>query len=308
MAATISGSVLRAMYGGRSPATILGSRAKQWHVQFCLLANKRVLDSKDKMATDPSVRVGKLGPLLRLVGAVIEAKFCDLLRKQFCLVRGIGADGAALSAEQNLSQMNAHFDELKGMWEAFLALDQRARGTTRLRGFISEELFKLYELNLESFKSIVELCRNNGVLAHLRNTLPYSAMNETWHELLRRADKNVVIGTVARRTGQICEASMILSDPARSWIWPIGLGENATYESALDQDPEKRTAALESLRQNGSRRLYTISSRKGTASSLTTTQRAAMAAFVEKSNVRHHTIRVKFRGALEKSDFDAGKF
>ena len=185
MAATISGSVLRAMYGGRSPATILGSRAKQWHVQFCLLVNKHVLDSKDKMATDPSVRVGELGPLLRLVGAVIEAKFCDLLRKQFCLARGIGADGAALSAEQNLSQMNAHFDELKGMREACIALDQRARGTTRLRGFISEELFKLYELNPESFKSIVELCRNNGVLAHLRNTLPYRAMNETWHELLR---------------------------------------------------------------------------------------------------------------------------
>ena len=94
---------------------------------------------------------------------------------------------------------------------------------------------------------------------------------------------------------------MLLSDPARSWIWPIGLGDNATYESALDQDPGKRTAALDSLRQNGARRLYTISSRKGTASSRITMQRAAMAAFVEKSNVRCHTIRVEFRDALEKS-------
>ena len=77
---------------------------------------------------------------------------------------------------------------------------ERTRSRTTSR-FFSEDLFALLKTNVESFELIVDLARNNGFLDQLRSALPYSALNETWHALVRAVSQNLQIVVVARRGG-----------------------------------------------------------------------------------------------------------
>ena len=51
------------------------------------------------MASEPAFRLGKVGALLREVGAVRAAKFCDLIGKANAFARGEDNEGNKLNAE-----------------------------------------------------------------------------------------------------------------------------------------------------------------------------------------------------------------
>ena len=174
-----------------------------------------------------------------------DAAFADLLAFSHNFSRGVDDKGKALTAEENLIQMQGFLRKLAGMREAcLLTLEQSARGTARLRGFFSEDLFALLKTNVESFELIVDLARNNGFLDQLRSTLPYSALNETWHALMRAVSQNLQIVVVARRGAQIMQAAMMIANPCRPWVWSIGCGAESTYESKIQQSTKIRMAAL----------------------------------------------------------------
>ena len=120
---------------------------------------------------------------------------------------------------------------------------QGSRGATRLRGFITEELFNAFQLDLASFKFIVEFAVNNAYdVAKLRNTPPFSASNETQHGILRLKSRKMVISTVARSAAQVMECSRILSDNVRTFHTGIGLG--TTYASSFNNDAQVRSDAI----------------------------------------------------------------
>ena len=135
-----------------------------------------------------------------------------------------------LTAQQNLVQLE-EIVEFLTEWRSNCksGLAQGSRGATRLRGFITEELFNAFQLDLASFKFIVEFAVNNAYdVAKLRNTPPFSASNETQHGILRLKSRKMVISTVARSAAQVMECSRILSDNVRTFHTGIGLGTRRT--------------------------------------------------------------------------------
>ena len=88
-------------YNGKPLTEILvkPGEAEQWHREFAYLVTMLVLAGNDPMASEPAFRLGKVGALLRKVGAVREAKFCDLVGKANSFARGEDIEGSKLNAE-----------------------------------------------------------------------------------------------------------------------------------------------------------------------------------------------------------------
>ena len=217
-----------------------------------LILHRKVIDNKDKMATEPAVRASQLGPLLRAVSAEAEASYCDLMAMIRAFSRGADKDGNKVTVQENLAQMHAFLDELTSMRERCESLEQSDRGAARLRGFVSQDLFNLVSMAVASFDDIVHLVSvaNGFSLDKFRNTPPYSAVNETSRAMLRGISKNLLISAVARGTGQVLQASLIVSDMARTWIWTTAM---STYESAFEQSPQIRSEAIARFKASNER-------------------------------------------------------
>ena len=282
------------------------------------------------MASDPARRCGLLGPLLREVGLEREAAFCDLIRASGNYSRGVDVDGNPVTPEANLAAIKKFNACLAAMRDACLKLEQTSRGAVRLRGFISEELFKLYKMSENALEGIIGLAKTNGLVHGLRATLPYSAVNETEHALMRRASPNVLIAAVARAAGQLLELTLLLTDLARSWIWPVGCGVEATYQSTVEQDADDREEALRAWHRDGTRLhdLKRHQGRKKPKGDGTMTGGAALAegaveedrpttsespplkmvAFAAATNARLHKVKLGFRAAVAHKDGDSHKY
>jgi hypothetical protein len=312
---TPAGDHSRSRVAGKLLVEILGAeRAVTFHEELCKILTKPVVDPKDTMATDPARRCGMLGALLREVGLDRAAKLCDLIKAAHDFSRGVNADGEPVTPSENLSKIKAFNRDLAAMRDACLELEQASRGAKRLRGFISEDLFELFKMSEVALEGVLALCEANGLTKDLRSTLPYSATNETWHGFLRRVSPNVLICSVARAAGQVLEASLIITDLARSWIWPVGCGTESEYNSSLEQSPEKREAALLEYHATG-KRAHVLQSRevrrkkhgykmsKHDAPAL-----RALRLFKDSSNTRLHTVKLRFRGAVAHRDGDASKY
>ena len=68
--------------------------------------------------------------------------------------------------------------------------------------------------------------------------------------MLRAISKNLLISAVARGTGQVLQASLIVSDMARTWIWTTAM---STYESAFEQSPQIRSEAIARFKASNER-------------------------------------------------------
>ena len=83
-------------YNGESLEEILADcdaySPESWHREYCFICTKKVIDNKDKMATEPAVRASQLGPLLRAVGAEAEASYCGLMAMIRAFSRGADQD------------------------------------------------------------------------------------------------------------------------------------------------------------------------------------------------------------------------
>ena len=198
------------------------------------------------------MKVLSVAELLREVGATAEAAYCDLMAKLRAISRGLDTEGNQVSATQNLVQMEAAVQTLRDMRHACMeGLNQKKRGVSRLRGFITEELFRVFEMDVASFHSILELAEANEFdVTKMHNTMLWSAVNETMHALLRQYSKNLVISDVARGAAQILEASMIVSDPARTWNVPFGIGYHSSYECADAHSVGARSEATVQFRHH----------------------------------------------------------
>ena len=258
-------------------------------------------------------RCARLGPLLREVGLDRAASFCDLIRLSHDFSRGVNSDGAAVSPLDNSTAIKDLNSRLRSMRDACLkSLNQQCRGARRLRGFVTEELHELYQRSELALAAIIALCRANDMMQDLRATLPYSAVNETWHSLMRRVSKLLVISDVARSAGQVLEASLIIQDVARTWCWPVGCGSQSEYESCLEQSPLVRERALTALRGNDTRSHDLIRHINRRASYGRTSRSAAspkMHNFVVASNVGRESVKVSFRDAIARNAAgDAAKY
>jgi hypothetical protein len=108
------------------------------------------------------VKVLSVAELLRKVGATAEAAYCDLMAQFRAISRGLDTEGNRVSATQNMVQMEAAVQTLRDMRHACMeGLNQKKRGVSRLRGFITEELFRVFEMDVASFHSILELAEAN---------------------------------------------------------------------------------------------------------------------------------------------------
>ena len=134
------------------------------------------------------MKVLSVAELLREVGATAEAAYCDLMAKFRAISRGLDTEGNQVSATHNLVQMKAAVQTLRDMQHACMeGLSQKKRGVSRLRGFITEELFRVFEMDVASFRSILELAEANEFdVTKMHNTMLWSAVNETMHALLRQ--------------------------------------------------------------------------------------------------------------------------
>ena len=154
-----SGDYSYSKYDGKTLEEILADSdewtPESWHRAFSKICTKKVIDNRDKMATEPAVRASQLGPRLRTVGAEAEASYCDLIAMIRAFSRGDDKDGKKVAVQENLVQMNAFLDELTSMRETCESLEQSDRGAARLRGFVSQDLFNLVKLTVGSFDDIV---------------------------------------------------------------------------------------------------------------------------------------------------------
>ena len=219
-----SGDYSYSKYDGETLEEILADSdewtPESWHRAFSKICTKKVIDNRDKIATEPAVRASQLGPLLRTVGAESEASYCDLIAMIRAFSRGVDNIGKKVTVQENLAQIHAFLDELTSMREACGSLEQSDRGAARLRGFVSQDSFNLVKLTVGSFDGIVHFVSvaNGFSLDKFRSTPPYSAVNETSHAMLRAISKNLLISAVARGTGQVVQANLIVSNKARTWI------------------------------------------------------------------------------------------
>ena len=94
-------------------------------------------------------------------------------------------------------------------------------------------------MSVENWGDLLCFARHNGMdMAAFRNASPTSAINETWHALLRAVSKHVLIAEVGRRSGQIMGTSLIVSDLARTWVWRGSVGgAQSSYPTAHAQNP-----------------------------------------------------------------------
>ena len=219
--------------------------------------------------------------------------------------RGADKDGNKVTVQENLAQMHAFLDELTSMRERCESLEQSDRGAARLRGFVSQDLFKLVCITVASFDDIVHFVSvaNGFSLDKFRTTPPYSAVNETSHAMLRAISKNLLISAVARGTGQVLQASLIVSDMARTWIWTTAM---STYESAFEQSPQIRSEAIARFKASNER-AYNL--KRGSFGSSSVQSRRIAAAelavlkpFVERTNARLQTMRLSFRDVVVKKE------
>ena len=82
-------------------------------------------------------------------------------------------------------------------------------------GFFHGELYSLIVLSRDAFSEILPFLALNGV-TDMRNDLPGSSSNETYHALLRLFSKNLRIGSTLAHVVQLVAVAAILSDQARS--------------------------------------------------------------------------------------------
>ena len=219
---------------GRSLVEVLpDGAASTFHQEYSKVCTKIVVDSKDSMASRPAELQGRLGSFLRRVGLDAEATYCDLIWSSHCCARAIDVDdGRALSPTENLAQMRAFTGKLTGIRaECVDKLEQGSRGAARLRGFISEDLYRLFLQSEKALDFIIKVAEASGMSEGLRSTLPYSEANETYHGVLRRIDKQLRISSVARATSKILTVMMLIVQQARSWPWRVGAGADGCYES-----------------------------------------------------------------------------
>ena len=244
---SVAGDPSFSSVGGVKLVDVLGPvRAVKYHEEFAAKATIDVIDPKDTMASRPAHKCGQLGPHLREVGLTHEAHYCDLMAQAEQFARGLDENGNTVTPRQNLEKIEDLTSKLTAMRDACESrLEQGSRGGTRRRGFITEQLFALFLSSAVAWRGIIELAEKNGMAERLRNTLPYSAVNETEHNIMRRIDKHLRISTVLRGLSKIVAATSIIHDLARSWVYPGGMGAEGDYRNTLDDSPEKRSAALE---------------------------------------------------------------
>ena len=140
------------------------------------------------LLSSATVKVLSVAGLLREIGETAEAAYCGLMAKFRTISRGLDTEGNRVSATQNLVQMEAAVQTLRDMRHAYMeGLNQKKRGVSRSRGFITEELFRVFEVDVASFRSILELAEANEFdVTKMHNTMLWSAVNETMHALLRQ--------------------------------------------------------------------------------------------------------------------------
>ena len=119
--------------------------------------------------------------------------------------------------------------------------------------------------------------------------------------MLRGISKNLLISAVARGTGQVLQASLIVSDMARTWIWATAM---STYESAVAQGLQIRSEAIARFKASNER-AYNL--KRGAFGSSSVQSRRVAAAelavlkpFVERTNARLQTMRLSFRDVAVK--------
>jgi hypothetical protein len=212
-------------------------------------------------------------------------------------------------------------DELTQMrTDCIQNVPQASRGAERLRGFISEDLYRLFKMSVENWGDLLCFARHNGMdMDAFRSAPPTSAINETWHALLRAVSKHVLIADVARRSGQIMGAALIVSDLARTWVWRGGVGgAQSSYPTAHAQSPEQREEAMAAYLR-GEQRAYEIKTsarrrrearqaaaagtREATRSAPTTAaELTKMQGFVELTNTRQQQFKLTFRDGVAKGN------